>query len=191
MTPSHASFLDPLVLSAAMGRRRLERTYWGGWTGVAFANFLMRGISRLWRVLPVDQERGAGASLALAAAVLKRGDCLIWFPEGERSRTGELLPFRPGIGILLTRFPRPVVPVSIRGTFEALPPGRWWIRPGPVTVTFGPALEPRRLVTPEMSHEDAARRIVHALQTAVADLTRGPAPPAIRPVEGPDDQLRS
>jgi long-chain acyl-CoA synthetase len=190
MTPSHASLLDPLVLSAALGRRRLERTYWGGWTGVAFANPLMRGVSRLWRVLPVDQERGAGASLALAAAVLKRGDCLIWFPEGERSRTGELLPFRPGIGILLARFPRPVVPVSIRGTFEALPPGRWRIRPGPVTVTFGPALEPRRLVKPEMSQEDAARRIVHALQAAVADLARGPAPPAIRPVEGPDDQLR-
>ena len=90
-----------------------------------------------------------------------------------RSRTGQLLPFRPGIGFLLARFPRPVVPVSIRGTFAALPPGRWWVRPGPVTVTFGPALEPRRLVTPEMSHEEAARQIVHALQTAVADLGRG------------------
>jgi long-chain acyl-CoA synthetase len=179
ITPNHASFLDPLVLSAALGRRRLERSYWGGWTGVAFANPLMRGVSRLWRVLPIDQERGAGASLALAAAVLKRGDCLIWFPEGERSRTGDLLPFRPGIGILLARFPRPVVPVSIRGTFEALPPGRGWIRPGPVTVTFGPALDLRRLIVPEMSQEDAARRIVQALQTGVADLARRTEPSAI------------
>ena len=112
-----------LALSAALGRSWLERSYWGGWTGVAFANPFMRGVSRLWRVLPIDQERGAGSSLALAAAVLKRGHCLIWFPEGERSPTGTLLPFRPGIGLLLARFPRPIVPVFILGTFEALPAG--------------------------------------------------------------------
>jgi long-chain acyl-CoA synthetase len=101
---------------------------------------------------------------------LKRGDCLIWFPEGERSRTGKLLAFRPGIGLLLARFPRPVVPVSIRGTFEAWPRGRWPIKPHPVTVTFGPPLEPRRLVTPGSPPEEAAGPIVRALETAVKDL---------------------
>jgi long-chain acyl-CoA synthetase len=172
LAPNHASFLDPLVLCAALGRRRLERSYWGGWTGVAFANPVMRGVSRLGRVLPVDPERGAGSSLALAAAVLKRGNCLIWFPEGERSLTGKLLPFRPGIGLLLTRFPRPIVPVFIQGTFEAWPRGRLWIRPTPVTVTFGTPLDPRQLVGPGSPPEEAARRIVQALQTAVADLGR-------------------
>jgi long-chain acyl-CoA synthetase len=170
LVANHASFLDPLVLSAALGRRRLERSYWGGWTGVAFANPLMRGVSRLWRVLPIDQARGAGSSLALAAAILKREGCLIWFPEGERSRTGRLLPFRPGIGLLLARFPRPVVPVSIRGTREALPRGRWVIRPHPVAVTFGVPLDPRPLVAPGAPPEEAARRIVRALETAVTDL---------------------
>ena len=170
LAPNHASFLDPMVLSAALGRRRLERSYWGGWTGVAFANPLMRGVSRVGRVLPIDPERGAGSSLALAAAVLKRGDCLIWFPEGERSRTGKLLPFRPGIGLLLARFPRPVVPVSIQGTFEAWPRGRWSIKPHPVRVAFGTPVEPRRLVTPGTPPEETARRIVRALETAVTDL---------------------
>ncbi len=160
LAPNHASFLDPLALSAALGRRWLDRSYWGGWTGVAFANPLMRGVSRLGRVLPIDPERGAGSSLALAAAVLKRGDCLIWFPEGERSPTGKLLPFRPGIGLLLARFPRPVVPVFIQGTFEALPRGRWLIKPRRVTVTFGAPVEPRRLVAPGTPPEEAARRIV-------------------------------
>jgi long-chain acyl-CoA synthetase len=172
LAPNHVSFLDPLALSAALGRRWLERSYWGGWTGVAFANPVMRGVSRVGRVLPVDPERGAGSSLALAAAVLRRGDCLIWFPEGERSPTGELLPFRPGIGLLLARFPRPIVPAYIHGTFEAWPRGRRWIRPAPVTVTFGAPLEPRHLVPPGVPPEEAARRIVRALQTAVADLRR-------------------
>jgi long-chain acyl-CoA synthetase len=172
LAPNHVSFLDPLALSAALGRRWLERSYWGGWTGVAFANPVMRGVSRVGRVLPVDPDRGAGSSLALAAAVLKRGDCLIWFPEGERSPTGALLPFRPGIGLLLARFPRPIVPVYIHGTFEAWPRGRRWIRPAAVTVTFGAPLDPRRLGPPGIPPEQAARRIVQALRTAVADLGR-------------------
>ena len=170
LVANHASFLDPLVLSAALGRRRLERSYWGGWTGVAFANPLMRGVSRLWRVLPIDQARGAGSSLALAAAILKRESCLIWFPEGERSPTGGLLPFRPGIGLLLARFPRPVVPVAIQGTHEALPRGRWMIRPYPVAVTFGLPVDPRLLVPPATPPEEAARRIVQALEVAVTKL---------------------
>jgi long-chain acyl-CoA synthetase len=172
LVANHASLLDPPVLSAALGRRWLERSYWGGWTGVAFANPLMRGVSRLWRVLPIDQARGAGSSLALAAAVLKRESCLIWFPEGERSPTGKLLPFRPGIGLLLARFPRPVVPVSIQGTHEALPRGARLIRPRRVTVTFGDPVEPARLVAPGAPPEEAARRIVRALEAAVTELGR-------------------
>ena len=41
----------------------------------------MRAVSRLWRLLPVEPERGFASSLALGAAVLKRGDCLAWFLE--------------------------------------------------------------------------------------------------------------
>jgi long-chain acyl-CoA synthetase len=172
LAPNHVSFLDPLVLSAALGWRHLRRTSWGGWTGVAFANPLMRAVSRLARVLPVASERGAASSLALGAAVLQQGDCLVWFPEGERSASGRLGRFRPGIGFLLGRFPRPVVPVHIRGTFEALPRGRRWPRPHRVTVAFGPVLDPRQPAGLEASPEEAARRIAHALREAVAALER-------------------
>ena len=172
LAPNHVSVLDPLVLSAALGWRHLRRTAWGGWTGVAFANAPMRAVSRLARVLPVAPERGAASSLALGAAVLQRGDCLVWFPEGERSPSGRLRPFRPGIGLLLDRFPRPVVPVHIHGTFEALPRGRRWPRCHRVTVRLGPALDPGQLVRggPEASPEEAARQITEALHAAVAAL---------------------
>jgi long-chain acyl-CoA synthetase len=102
--------------------------------------------------------------------VLERGDGLVWFPEGERSTSGELLPFRPGIGLQLRRFPRPAVPVYVHGTFEALPRGRRWPRRRPVTVTFGPPLDPRRLAGSEVSPEEAARRVVRGLEAAVAAL---------------------
>src|SRR6185295_1606952 len=89
-----------------------------------------------------DPRRGAMSSLALGAAILKRGDSLAWFPEGERARDGKLKPFRPGIGLMLHRYAVPVVPVAIRGTYEALPPGAFWLRPRQVVVRFGPPLEP-------------------------------------------------
>jgi long-chain acyl-CoA synthetase len=181
LASNHVSLLDPLAVSAALGWRHLARTYWGGWTGIAFRNPLMRVVSRLGRVLPVEPERGIVSSLALAAAVLKRGDCLVWFPEGERSRSGELLPFRPGIGLLLHRFSRPAVPVYIHGTFAALPRGGRWPRRRPVKVVFGVPLEPRRVAGSEASPEEAARRIAQALQAAVARLgqsrARGDADP--------------
>jgi long-chain acyl-CoA synthetase len=170
LVANHVSNLDALALSAALGWRRLARTYWGGWTGIAFRNPLMRAVSRLGRVLPIEPERGFASSLALGAAVLQRGDCLAWFPEGERSVSGELLAFRPGIGLLLQRFPRPVVPVYIGGTFEAWPRGRSWPRRHPVTVVFGAPLDPRRLAEPGAAADEAARSIVRALQTAVAGL---------------------
>jgi long-chain acyl-CoA synthetase len=175
LVANHVSVLDPLALSVALGWRRLACTYWGGWTGLAFRDPLMRALSRLWRVLPIEPERGFASSLALGAAVLKRGDSLAWFPEGERSITGALLPFRPGIGLLLDRFSRPIVPVDIRGTFEALPRGRRWPRRCPVTVVFGAPLDPRRLADADASPEESARRIARALQAAVAGLRRASA----------------
>jgi long-chain acyl-CoA synthetase len=90
--------------------------------------------------------------------------------------TGKLLPFRPGIGLLLHRFPRPAVPVYVRGTFEAWPRGRRWPRRRPVTVVFGTPLDPRRLVDAGASPEAAARAIARALQAAVAELERSLAP---------------
>jgi long-chain acyl-CoA synthetase len=176
LVPNHVSLLDPPALAAALGWRRLRRTYWGGWTRILFANPIIRGLSRLTLVLPVEPAGGVASSLALAAAVLKRGDCLVWFPEGGRSPSGRLLPFRPGVGLLLARFPRPVVPVSIRGTFEALPKGRNWPKLRPVTVVFGVPLDPGRLVPAGMRPEDAARHLAAALQEAVAALQRAPSP---------------
>jgi len=177
LTPNHVSYLDPLVVGAALPWRLVRRTDWGGWTGVMFTNPLMRAFSRLARVLPVEPERGALSSLAFGAAALQRGYNLVWFPEGERSASGELKPFRPGIGLLLKRFPAPVVPVCIHGAFEALPVGRAWPRLRRITVVFGKALDPMELAArlPAQAGgagSDPAGRITSALHDAVSALAR-------------------
>jgi long-chain acyl-CoA synthetase len=143
IAPNHVSYLDAFVVAAALPRDVLRRTYWAGWTGAAFGNPLTRLVSRLAQVVPVDPERAGLSSLAFGAAVLGRGQNLVWFAEGERSRTGSLQPFKPGVGMLLEHYPVPVVPVFIRGTYEAMPRGRFLRRLEKVTVTFGQSFDPR------------------------------------------------
>src|SRR3546814_20634381 len=76
----------------------------------------------LVRSVAVGGERAVLSGVAFAAAILKRGRGLIWFPEGSRSTDGRLQRFKPGIGVLLDRFRVPVVPVVIEGAHEAWPP---------------------------------------------------------------------
>jgi long-chain acyl-CoA synthetase len=175
LTPNHISFLDPFAVAAALDYPRLRRTYWAGRVGAAFGNPLTRRISRLAQAFPIDSHRAVFSSLAFGAAVLKSRRNLIWFPEGHRSPTGELQAFKPGIGMLLERYPVPVVPVYIDGTHEAMPPGRVWVQPKKVTVIFGNPLDPRELE--QQGEGDVPQsRIVHALHEHVAEMMEARTP---------------
>ncbi len=145
ISPNHVSYLDPFAVASALPYRQLRRTYWAGWVGVAFKNPLFRLVSRLAQAIPIDPQRGVFSSLAFAASVLKRGQNLIWFPEGGRSPDGELKPFKPGIGLVLDRYNVPVIPVFLHGPHEAMPVGQFMPRPGPITVVFGEPVQPEQL----------------------------------------------
>jgi long-chain acyl-CoA synthetase len=169
LTPNHVSSLDPCAIAAALDYRHLRHIYWAGRVDTAFSNPLKRLVSRLGHVVPIDSHRAVFSSLAFGAAILKRQERLVLFPEGHRSHTGELQPFRPGIGVLLNRFPVPVVPVFIRGTYEAMPPGKAWPRPKKLKITFGKPLDPRELEQ-RGEGEQPQDRIVQALYEHVAEL---------------------
>jgi long-chain acyl-CoA synthetase len=166
IAPNHVSYLDAFAVAAALDYSVLRRTYWAGWTGAAFGNPLTRIVSRLAQVVPIGLGRAGLSSLAFGAAVLKRGQNLIWFAEGERSPTGSLQPFKPGVGMLLSYYPVPVVPVFIRGTYEAMPRGKFLRRLEQVTVIFGEPFDPRSF------HESARpqEQIVQAVRERVAEL---------------------
>jgi long-chain acyl-CoA synthetase len=169
LTPNHSSFLDPLAVAAALPEQLLRHTYWGGWTGIMFTNPLMRLASRATGVVPIDPQRGPLSSLAFGAAVVQRGHILVWFPEGERSRSGLLQRFRPGIGLVLGAQQVPVVPVSIAGAYEALPRGQWWPRLHPITVAFGEPVDPQTLQR-QGEGDQPHQRIAAALYDRVAAL---------------------
>ena len=65
------------------------------------------------------------------------------FPEGVRSPTGEMKPFRGGIGMIASRLDLPVVPVKIENVDRLMPVGSTFVRPGRVRVFFGAPLQLR------------------------------------------------
>ena len=142
IAPNHTSFLDPVALAASLDPGLLRRTYWAGWTGIVFKGPIRRALARLAQAVPIDPRRGAASSLALGAAVLKRKEALVWFPEGQRSPDGSLQPFRPGLGLLLQHYPVPVVPVVIEGAYAAWPRQRWFPRFSRLAVHIHPPVDP-------------------------------------------------
>src|SRR5215212_3187189 len=176
LASNHTSSLDPCAIAAALDYHQLRRIYWGSRADTAFRNPLRRLISRLAHAVPIDAHGAIFSSLAFGAVVLKHQGSLVWFPEGRRSHTGKLLPFRPGIGMLLNRYQVPVVPVSISGTKEALPPGKALPRSKKITVVFGKPLDPRELEQ-QGEGDQPEDRIVQALYGHMVEsvgLQRGP-----------------
>jgi long-chain acyl-CoA synthetase len=136
IAPNHVSYLDSLVIAAALNWSRLRHVYWAGDAQRLFPHRPMRVFCRAVHLFPVDAMHPS-AALESANRVLTSGDILVWFPEGWRSPDGSLQHFLPGIGQLLLRSKAPAVPAVIGGTFEAWPRSRSVPRLRPVTVTFG------------------------------------------------------
>jgi 1-acyl-sn-glycerol-3-phosphate acyltransferase len=103
-----------------------------------------------------------------AAAALREGNSFLIFPEGTRSRTGQLLPFKKGGFIMAVKGQAPVVPVAISGTRDAMKKGSLIIRPVRVTVSFG---EP--IPTAGMTTDDRDALITRARNAVAALLQEG------------------
>jgi 1-acyl-sn-glycerol-3-phosphate acyltransferase len=104
-----------------------------------------------------------------AADSLREGNSFLIFPEGTRSRTGELLPFKKGGFIMALKGQAPIVPVAISGAHDALRRGSFVIRPVHIVVRFGPPIE-----TAGLGLADRDSLIVRA-RAAVASLLQGQA----------------
>ena len=129
---NHQSFLDPPFAGISCKR---EIYYFGRKTlfDVPVLGFLLRRIT----VIGVDRDGSDVSALKAVIRVLRSGGCTIVFPEGTRTRDGNLQPAKPGAGFIIAKTLAPVVPMRIFGAFEAFPRGAKFPRMTPVTIVAG------------------------------------------------------
>lgn len=90
-----------------------------------------------------NSER-ARESLAKAAELIRNGKNVISFPEGTRTKDGEIHRFKRGLFNIALEAEVDVVPVAVSGAREVMPSGSFKIKPGPIHVSFGNPVDHRR-----------------------------------------------
>jgi len=186
---NHIAFIDPgFVLQALPARLRhrlavamdgeLLETMRKPPEGTRFFTHLLLQaqyllVVTLFNVFPLPQRAGFRKSFAFAGELIDRGWSVLVFPEGVRTRTGKMSPFRAGIGLLATRLGVPVVPVRIDGLFERKVEDSKWARPGEIKVGIGAPVK--------FSEATPAEEIARDLQQRVEVLKKeAPEPEHLR-----------
>ena len=93
--------------------------------------------------VPIERANRAQSLPAVgrASEALRAGNSFFIFPEGTRSATGKLLPFKKGGFLMAIAAQAPVVPMTVAGGADALRKGSWVVHPATVTVRLGPPIE--------------------------------------------------
>lgn len=132
IAPNHASYLDPIFVG--IGSRRLLNFIA---RETLFKNFFFGNIIRTVGAFPIKRNFHDTGAIREAIKRLKKGNPVLVFPEATRTPDGNLQPVKGGISFLAHSADVPVVPVYIKGSYEAWPKGAKKIKCTPVSVYFG------------------------------------------------------
>ncbi len=131
---NHESYLDPPLIGAFMPRRRLSFVARAG----LFSTGVLGWVIRRLNAIPLREDTGDAAAIRETARRLGEGSPVLIFPEGSRSPDGQMQEFKRGAALLVKRARCPVLPVAVKGCFEAWPRGRRLPRlRRPIALAFG------------------------------------------------------
>ena len=164
IAPNHQSWLDGLLVAANMKRKQMKDTFFYA-KKKHVNNPVLKFFADKNNVIVMDIKKDMKTSIIKLAEVLKMKKNLIIFPEGTRSRNGELGEFKKTFAILSKELGIPVVPVAIVGADSALAAGSNIPKPfGRIKVEYLEPVYPNEECTPETITE----RVRHAISTRLS-----------------------
>ncbi|MCW5966072.1 MAG: AMP-binding protein [Bryobacterales bacterium] len=141
-----------------------ETWYWRLWLPVQYLLVVL-----CYHVFPLPRTAGVRRAFRHAGHLADEGYHVMVFPEGTRSTTGQLLPFRQGAGILARDLQLPVVPIWLEGVHELREQGRRVARRGEVRIHVGAPLRFELIEDPSV----IARQLEEAVRALAAPASKG------------------
>jgi 1-acyl-sn-glycerol-3-phosphate acyltransferase len=169
MVANHASHLDAPCLVSALPLRKLHRAF-----PAAASDYFFESVPRTWlaavvvNALPFNRQAHIRQSVSLCERLIEtKGNVLIIFPEGTRTASGEMGPFKPGIGCLLAGRKVPVIPCYVDGAYRAWSRHHFVPRPRKLKLVIGPARSYEQLAP----GKESSSAIAAELREAMRELT--------------------
>jgi 1-acyl-sn-glycerol-3-phosphate acyltransferase len=163
IAPNHLSHLDPPLVGIAYP----EEIHF-----LARDTLFTKKLGWLLRKLnahPINREGADISSLKMILRLLKEGKKVMIFPEGTRSRTGDLGEAQAGVAMLSLRSGCPIVPVRVSGTDTIMPPGasrpKWR---GKVHVSIGEPIDPNQFS--DLEKREAQSALTQTVMEEIAGL---------------------
>jgi 1-acyl-sn-glycerol-3-phosphate acyltransferase len=146
---NHQSNVDPPVLFQTL-HPRLHILFKKELTGLP----LLGRAFQIGGFVPIDRgsREHSMAAIEQVAESLRQGNSFLTFPEGTRSRTGALLPFKRGPFLMALKAQVPVVPVAVQGGTSSMRKGSAIVRPTTVTVRIGEPIQTAGMTLDDREH---------------------------------------
>ncbi|OIO37458.1 MAG: hypothetical protein AUJ75_04205 [Candidatus Omnitrophica bacterium CG1_02_49_10] len=161
LASNHASYLDPVALGSAVPHKLCYLARENLFT-MPVLSFMLPRIN----AFPLKREGGDVKALRDSVKRLKEGKRVIIFPEGTRTRDGNIGEAKWGIGFLAAKSQAPIIPACIIGSDKALPRGGRLIRPHKISIHLG-----RPIMPEDFSRYEGKERYLN-ISRAVMDAIR-------------------
>jgi len=146
---NHQSMLDGFILNHSLNNNILKDTYYLA-VKKHFEGPLKKWAANNGNVILLDTEANLTETLQAAAMILRQGKNLVIFPEGARSRDGEMAEFKKAFAILSKTLDIPVQPFVLDGAYKAMPIGSKFPKSCNVSLKFLPHIDPKNMSIEEI-----------------------------------------
>lgn len=142
IAPNHQSYFDGIFVAAFLKHSQIRKTFFYA-KAKHVNNRFLKFLANKNNIIVVDIDQDLKESIQKMGEALKTSNNIMIFPEGTRTKTGELGDFKKTFAILSYELNIPIVPVSIKGAYEALPRGSRFPKPfTKVEIDFLPPIYP-------------------------------------------------